>query len=89
MGYFSLFKCKWAIFIYKFHQIIVCKLISKNFTFFPVEIVGIFAIFEREYQNLVKLAHGKHEILFYSAAFLSFWKSSRELVGEIKYAFAL
>ena len=44
-----------------FPQIIVSKLISKDFASSPAKIVGIIAIFEHE-----------HEILFYLAEFLSF-----------------
>ena len=43
-----------------------------NFTCFLVEIVGVIAIFEREYQNVVKVARKTRRILFYGNQFLSF-----------------
>ena len=43
----------------------VYKLISMNFRCFLVKIVRVLAIFEREYQNLVKVACKTCKILFY------------------------
>ena len=50
----------------------VYMLISMNFRCFLVKIVRVLAIFEREYQNLVKVARKTCKILFYGNTFLSF-----------------
>ena len=74
MGYFSLFKVKGKYIYILVPQVIVSKLISKNFAGFPVKVVGFIAIFECEKQNAVELACETREILFYPARCPSFWK---------------
>ena len=56
-----------------------------NFTCFLVKIVGVIAIFEREYQNVVKVARKTRRILAINS---SVFRKVKELFGEIKYAFA-
>ena len=62
-------------FLYKFPQIIVFKLISKNFTCFSVNIVEIIAILNMKSRNEVYFARESREMQLYLAAFLCFWKS--------------
>ena len=66
----------------------VSKLIFKNFTCFPVKIVGIGVIFEVKSRNAVNLAM-KHANFCFTTLHSAVFGKVRELVGEFKYAFVV
>ena len=65
------------------------KLISQYYDCLTAEIATSIANIGLKFQNLVKLAHKTYEILFNHVLHSSVSEKIRELVGEIKYAFAM